>query len=616
MLKDIIRNFKEACNNNPFIVMDNYTMKEGLYIKFNIKNGIDKYEHMIIAKNVDTLKDDKYKWFRDRDYYSSILDDDMNKAVDTKKQIHSVNEFSVFIKKNNFPGLDKNSMDIATYTERIDGYFDALEGLEKKYWEIYSKSSIKKQEKLSKEQFFNKYFKDEIEYLNSQTRIERLGKIKKFFNENVTQLKEIFIDINSKYNFANYIKIFIDEDIEIYKKAYELYLIPRIFNKNDFNAIIDGKIVGLPGSNITANDKKPYLMLKSMKTNVPMRITSDDAIAQKDLFLWLKAQDSSSIQLGYDYEYDTGLGKNIEGSYFDLYLNKGELNIEDYDNLPFKPDRMEFIIKNYLNLADKESSKILPPEGPLNRGQLLEKINTMFFAGRIKGYFKNQEPRVETNVFTANMQSLFFISRDALYDFIVHGVEKPFKSIVNRITMESIKEQLLYTVKGIPRKIAEAYNFRLSLLEYFDEGGKKMGDCIRNVMDKLREKLNLKELVCCSSDEEFYFTAGQVTYFILAQSEAKNKTYGMIEPFIHAKTSQDLKNKLKEIFNTYKHAIRLDNLRFKNAYSMVMGYECESKFQGKMQDMYYAGLMANNIMFEKKEYSNRNYDNREVKKDE
>jgi CRISPR-associated protein Csh1 len=365
--------------------------------------------------------------------------------------------------------------------------------------------------------------------------------------------------------------------------------------------------LGVPSNNISLNDKKPYTLLKTMKTTVPTRVDFEEAVTYKDFFLWLKSQSSSNMTINYEYVFDRAPEKSEDDSRFDVYINKKEGVIEDFDNIPFRPEKMEFKYYNYLNITENDNVTAKADE-VWGRGRLLENISYYFFAGKMKGYFKNAEPKVETNVFTNKMQSLFFISRSAIYDFIVYDVKEPFKAMADKVAMESIKEQLLYTTKGIPKKIGEAYNLRLSLLRDFSGGDNNMGDVIKNLNELLKDKLNQKELTICSSDEEFYFTVGQLTYYILYQSEAKDKSYGMIEPFIHAKTSQDLKNKLKDIFTLYKHAINLDYLRFKNAFSMVMGYDCNAKFTGRMQDMYYAGLMSNNILFSKSEKNNEEED--------
>lgn len=616
MLKDLTKQFKAAYGKNPSLVFDNYTLKEGLYIRFNLKSPED-YDYMVVKKKQELIKDDKYKWFRAADYYSSILEDDMNKAVDTKKQIHSTNEYSLFIKKENFPGMSeytgkKGQMLDEDYINFVKGYFNSLKNLEDKFWEIYSKSNIKKQEKLSKEQFFDRFFKPETEYLKSDERINEIKQNEEFFLSQLNYIQKILKQIDIEEKFTNYIKLFIYEDITKYEKAYNLYVIPRIFNKNDYNRLINGKIMGLPANNMSLNDKKPYMQLRTMKTGVPTRVSFKDAALYKDFFLWLKAQTKSNMTIKYDYKFDMGIENNSDEPCFDIYLNKKEGVIEEFDNIPFKAEKLEFELKNYLGITQNDGITLEEDE-TLGRGTLLKRISHYFFADKLEGYFKKAEPKVKANTFTSNMQSLFYISKDAIYDFIVYGVEAPFRAMVDKVTMESITEQLLYTTKGIPKRLGEAYNLRLALLDYFSRGDNKMGDAIKNLNELLKDKLNQKELAVCNSDEEFYYTAGQLTYYILDKSEAKEKTYGMVEPFIHAKTAQDLKNKLKLIFDTYKHAISLYNIRFKNAFSMVMGYDCNTKFTGRMQDIYYAGLLSSNILFQKLNKDNEKGDTQNEK---
>lgn len=70
-------------NKADEIVIDSYTLKEGIYFKINL-NG-DIVDELIVNK--DTNKNSElYQWFKVRDYYSKLVS--MNKPVDkTKKYI-------------------------------------------------------------------------------------------------------------------------------------------------------------------------------------------------------------------------------------------------------------------------------------------------------------------------------------------------------------------------------------------------------------------------------------------------------------------------------------------------------------------------------------------------
>jgi len=77
---------------------------------------------------------------------------------------------------------------------------------------------------------------------------------------------------------GRYIKVFCEADIEDYMRASNLYLIPKIFNKNDYSIRIGEKIYGLSNFNMGTNSKKPFLEHKTTAYNVPFRISLEDAL--------------------------------------------------------------------------------------------------------------------------------------------------------------------------------------------------------------------------------------------------------------------------------------------------------------------------------------------------
>lgn len=128
-----------------------------------------------------------------------------------------------------------------------------------------------------------------------------------------------------------------------------------------------------------------------------------------------------------------------------------------------------------------------------------------------------------------------------------------------------------------------------------------MADCISNVSNILKEKVKSKELVVCESDQEFYYLAGQLGYYLLSQSHVKSKTIGMFEPILRAKYAHQLKRLLEDLLITYGHAISMKNTPFKNAFGMVMGFETDGISKGENKNILLAGLLACNMFYEKYE---------------
>ena len=128
-----------------------------------------------------------------------------------------------------------------------------------------------------------------------------------------------------------------------------------------------------------------------------------------------------------------------------------------------------------------------------------------------------------------------------------------------------------------------------------------MGSKLEDIRDGLKAKIDYKDMVYCDNDEEFYFMAGQLAYYLISQSEASNKNFGMFEPFLLAKNANQLKRRLEEVFETYSHKISIGNIKFKNTMAMVMGYETKAKITDEMKDLLIAGILSNNLLYNKKE---------------
>ena len=106
-------------------------------------------------------------------------------------------------------------------------------------------------------------------------------------------------------------------------------------------------------------------------------------------------------------------------------------------------------------------------------------------------------------------------------------------------------------------------------------------------------------MAVCSNDDEFYFMAGQLAYYLTSQSKAEKKTGEMYEPYLRAKNGQHLKRRLEDAYMLYKHEISSSYRKFNHAFSMVMGYVPEQGNEGSSRELLLAGLFADNLLFEK-----------------
>ena len=106
VINDLVIQFKKMTDTHgDKIVFDSYKMRKGLYIKLKPDGGM---ETLLIDrnyyKNNEEIKDELYLWFKERDYYSNIID--TNKSIDPNEmKIHSNNYLTCFLKRQNLPDM-------------------------------------------------------------------------------------------------------------------------------------------------------------------------------------------------------------------------------------------------------------------------------------------------------------------------------------------------------------------------------------------------------------------------------------------------------------------------------------------------------------------------------
>ena len=266
MLKDCLEIFKEKLKkaaertgDMDQLILDNYILEEGIYLIVN-KDGS-------VQTPVEIKKDKKTKKLVNQpmnyekiclyDYYSQLVS--MDKPQDPKKVIHSNNYLSFWVKQESFQNGKMN-------LEAVDRYFDILANPRKKYT---NKQDRKMYENIEKEI-------GEIDQ-------EKLERNRKWIKENIFSLQKYEISLDKK----KYLKIFFEEEDQIYIKEGKRYLFTKIFNKNKYNMEREDKIFGIPSNNMNLNEDKTYLEHKDRKLVVPYLISVEEAMIQKKFFDYL-----------------------------------------------------------------------------------------------------------------------------------------------------------------------------------------------------------------------------------------------------------------------------------------------------------------------------------------
>ncbi|MBD7912304.1 type I-B CRISPR-associated protein Cas8b/Csh1 [Clostridium cibarium] len=571
MLKDCLEVFKRELNaKGEKLITDTYVPKDGTYIIVAPTN--DAYE----IKEIVQIKQDKkakgidkshsyYSYICERDYNSKLVE--MNKPIDGKKVIHSNNYLSFFIKKENLASGKLTD-------EIIDNYYNVLSNPYLKYTKENAKEIYKS-----------------LEEDVGQVDISLLENIKTWIKNNIFKLDEEII------SGKDYLKIFFDYPIEDYKREGKRYLIPNIYNNNDFNIKIDNTIYGLPNDNMGLNAKKPYLENKTRNEKVPYLINNDEVLLQGKFFdylLNLASIGKVNIYIKDEIKgYNNGEfpDKDFQGIF--LRLKKGkEVEIHDYDVITeFKTLlSKKFHFKNILELDLSSKNVSVENYGFISTVKDMQDIiNIVFFSKYLINNYFTEASDMSFN--ESYIKNNLLLSRETLFNWLYKGIDNGVEAVLNKISLNLIKGSVN---NGYLNKACHQFNLRWSLNNYF-KGGKDMADIVYNIKNSLREKINSSITDKFENDEEFYFAVGQSVGFLLSKSRGKKKPHSLVNPFINAKDNDVIKANLIKLFKKYSFDESVNSKRFNNMYAMILGYEPEDKVN---QDIILAGYLSNNLVYE------------------
>ena len=573
MLQDCIEIFeKELKQKGDRLITDNYLPADGTYIiislkddKFEIKDVLDiKYNKK--TGEIDGRENISFKEICEYDYNSRLID--MNKPIDSKKIIQSNNYLAFFIKKES---LINGKL---TY-EIIENYYKVLSNPKIKY----SKAKAKE-------------IYSSVEKKLGDIDIELLEKISTWIKRNIFSLSELGIEVKGK----DYLKIFFELPIEKYHIEGERYLIPNIYNNNDFNRKVNEIVYGLPNNNMNLNSKKPYLENKSRKEKVPYLIDEKEVLLQKKFFdhlLNLASKGKVNVYINDEgiRSYKNGempKDDNFYGTYMRIKKGK-EVEIQSYDFITSYKYGLNktFKLQNILELSDKFIDEEYSSH---NSKESMQKIlnNILFSKYLVNNYYTDaKDISIKDSVVKRNL----LVSREKIFDYIYKGNENGIYKLLDKVSKDLIKNSI---TNGYIIKASHQYNLKGSLQNYF-KGGKNMGDVVFDIKNNLRNKINSDETKTFECDKEYYFAVGQFVNYLLLKSKSKNKPHSLANPFINAKSNSVIKEKLRNLYKRYNYDIDMYGKRVKNIYAMIVSYEPQDKVD---QDMIIAGYLHSNLIYE------------------
>lgn len=568
------------------IITDAYIPKDGTYRLIVMKDDgwvIKDPVDIIFNKKTNTVdisNDMDYLLIQELDYKSKLLE--MNKPIDPKKVIHSNNYLSLAVKKESVTS-GKLSEEI------IQQYYEILRNPNKKY------------EKKTQARALYHVAEERL----GQPDIEAIDKIEKFILANK---QDIWKDINLEKK--NYVKLFFvyqeeEKTKEIYKIESERYLIPNIYNNNNFNMEFEKGIVGLPNDNMGMNSKKPYLENKTRKVKVPYLLDQESALLQSKFFDYLFGQVSKKRFHIYVDNIDkkicsyTNKDKPediVSGYYLRCRMGKAGAEICEADVITHYKTKLEpgLVLKNYIEIPEEriEKSKIHYDEAIEDQWVIMDLINGIFFEGKLKNNFFTDAK--DMNIYDDCLKQSILKSRNILANWFWRGEQNQLVKILDDVSLALIKNSILNDETFDAQR---KFNLRWSLLEYLDD--QEVGVHMSEIRNQLREHINVAKDVEWDfiSDEEYSYAVGQAVSYLLHLSKANNKTESYVNPFFNAKNSKVIKQRLLRMYKKYNYQIiHINGGRNAQLLSHVMEYEPKEI----KHELIMAGFTAPSLMYEKK----------------
>ncbi len=557
------------------LVLDSYVPADGTYILVG-RDGSQKAV-MDVRMDKKTKKvDHSHPFFEEFcfcDYHSQLLS--MNKPVDAKKVIHSNNYLSFFVKKDSIAsGKLIESL--------INGYYDTL------------KDPVNQKYKKSKEavKIYTRFETEEGGVDKTQAEEKKC-----WIKEHIFSLDEV--DLDRK----DYLKIFFEADREEYEREGRRYLLPNIYNSNDYNIEIENTVYGLPDNNLGMNAKKPFLSIKSRKYPASYLLDGEQVLLQKKFFDYLM----NLVSAGFYHIYiDTSQKKitgcrtgevpeAVESGYY-LRIRKGktEAEILEQDHVSGYTQKLEPSFE-FRELIRGRSEKYQARYGKYyKRTDAGGLINEVFFSNYLTGNYMTDAGAI--TITDGILKQNLLLARGAVFDWTYKGIDRGFGKLLEKISVNLIKGSLL---NGYQERAVWQLNLRLSFKEYFSKKEEKnVSEMISDLQERVKRKVYSDVLIPLENDREYYYAVGQLTAYLFSLNKAKEKNQSMLNPFLNAKTDEIIKKRLLQIYKRYNYRIPHYYQRVKNILGMVEGYKPDGKVD---QEMIILGYVDNSVLYNKEE---------------
>lgn len=583
MLQDCLDIFEQKYREKgERLILDNYELKEGTYRiviidgeEFNISRTVDiEKPKRGKERAVDNAMSDVHNELKFYDYYSKYLNS--NKAVvgGEGKIIHSASYMAFAVKKVSLDEKDKLHRSIQKYYEILR---DPLVKYKKgKTAEIYKAFEAKNN-------------KPDVKLIDLIEKYILSGKAWEGIERDKKDYLKIFFVLPDK-----------EETHALYRKESDRYLVPNLYNNNDYNMTVGDRTLGLPDNNMGMNSKKPYLGSRTRKVMTPYLLDQERAGLQNLFFDYLyggAAKGKLNVYLKSGdiiFTSDTESPEAITSGYY-LRLSIGTSGAEivscdvvtNYTSY-IKP---AFVLRNFVSDEDEVKKSKLPYKQDTNElWRLRELVDNVMFNGTLKSNFFTDAKDMKMDTV---MKRCILESRDALHGWFYLGQRSNAEGALQKASWELIKRALREDKIFEARRIG---NLRWSLVDYFN-GDERMWESMNDVRERLRQHINSSREWAFEDEKELSYAIGQAVAYLLSKSKAAKKPASTINPFLNSNDLNHMKELIRRMYIKYNYQLDANGNKRENQMFSAIAMADAEKYEAD-HDMIFAGFTSRQLIYE------------------
>lgn len=596
MTYDLINSFKEYFKDNK-VVLDSYKMDDGYY--YLVKND-GTLKRLIMKKN-DPDDYELYKYLKTRDFYSKYLNS--NKALDTGyteivgkekysmlKKICSNNIYTLFFKNKFVLGLcneqaTKDAVPTDIFEKGINKYYESLQKL-----------GAKKEEKIILDECY------------------KSAEIEKQKSNMISAFRKVYEDFSKedKPKDGTWIKIFLEAEEDEYRRVGNIYFSLKLFNTNDSNVKVEDKVYGVNNYNYGLNSKKPYLELKTTPYKISSLISKDEISILNNIYIWLYSNGVSEnvLKLPNDWKFKGIPQEKDEINNKNMYLikvagNNGVARVDDFEYITnFSTEIRPFKCKDYIRKEGKEfkTTNIYGLEWYTNNTWIAN--NPKSERNYLRESYYDYESRIAKSMLSNWKKDILKTYSNVFLELFQKQGKGNFIRKIDEIAIKIVENTLIEELEKNKTYIyapLNCMNLWIAFKTYFKEEGEDEEMKINHIQEDCLEIYMKNGKI--ENDEQYYYFAGQVAFYLLNKSKASKLTQDVTGPFIKATSLKKLKDELKYLYEKYNYDIYLNSPKFNNILSQLLLQEPESSVK-ENKDVILAGMLASNIFYTKKEIEN------------